>query len=445
MAGVGLWWLDSSLEVVAALVFGYTPPATPDTYPRSFGQAAVVFVALALAAPLCEEVLFRGYLQRAYAAKGRRWGVIVVGLLFALFHFRLQGLVALLPIAFSLGYLRARSDSLWPGVAAHFANNALAAIVLGLVGLRPDWLAYLPVGSLPGALVGLGLVVTALWLFNRRTEPAASVASASPTPTRFTLGASLPLVGAGLLYLSLASLEFVLGRNPEWLVTGRLTLAPAPWTQTTRWAYDLRNILDESVGQSECVLTLAGPDYVLNCQTQVRAFEVELPGSLYQAGNETTHLSMRWGGAGLNALEGEIHKTGDGRDWLTRLEPAADGPQLVVTDADGTQTLALPGGALMPEEWPWRLMALPFSVGLNQQADFAWPSRWQPDLEQNQPAVDTVVVTVSGAEPVAVPAGNFIAWRVRIGTQTAWYDVNAPHTLLRYDAGFATYVLTTTD
>ena len=77
-----------------------------------------------------------------------------------------------------------------------------------------------------------------------------------------------------------------------------------------------------------------------------------------------------------------------------------------------------------------------------QQANYAWPSLWQPETESSVPAVEEMAVIVAGAEPVTTPVGNFIAWQVKMGRWTAWYDVNAPHTLLRYEFGSAAYVLT---
>jgi len=32
-----------------------------------------------------------------------------------------------------------------------------------------------------------------------------------------------------------------------------------------------------------------------------------------------------------------------------------------------------------------------------------------------------------------VPAGIYVAWRVTVGDATAWYDSEAPHTLVRYE------------
>jgi hypothetical protein len=49
---------------------------------------------------------------------------------------------------------------------------------------------------------------------------------------------------------------------------------------------------------------------------------------------------------------------------------------------------------------------------------------------------------IRGGEPLAVPAGNFISWRVIVGQDnSAWYDVDPPFTLLRYDDGIFSYLL----
>ncbi len=56
-----------------------------------------------------------------------------------------------------------------------------------------------------------------------------------------------------------------------------------------------------------------------------------------------------------------------------------------------------------------------------------------------KPDVLSVVLKVKGREIVEVPAGRFDAWRLEIrsggGTQKAWYEVDPPHRLVRYDNG----------
>jgi hypothetical protein len=102
----------------------------------------------------------------------------------------------------------------------------------------------------------------------------------------------------------------------------------------------------------------------------------------------------------------------------------------------------LPPQALVVDEWPWRLAALPFSLGYGRQTSLAWPHKWDPALQASPPGLEEAVVLVRGVEPLAGPEGPVEAWRVTVGgEQTAWYAAEAPHSLMRYEAGMLTYVL----
>lgn len=82
-------------------------------------------VVVAVMPALLEEAVFRGVLQgRLLALLGRRAGLSVTALAFALCH----GMPAVLPLHFglglTLGVLRERAGSLLPGVLMHFCYNA---------------------------------------------------------------------------------------------------------------------------------------------------------------------------------------------------------------------------------------------------------------------------------------------------------------------------------
>jgi len=86
----------------------------------------IVFVLFAGIAPgLCEEVLFRGYMQQRLV---RRWGVatgiVVTSILFGLLHISPHAISATLLLGFWFGYLAWRSDSILPGVMCHFFVNS---------------------------------------------------------------------------------------------------------------------------------------------------------------------------------------------------------------------------------------------------------------------------------------------------------------------------------
>jgi membrane protease YdiL (CAAX protease family) len=90
---------------------------------------------IALAAPLVEELVFRGYLFSVLDVRvGRGAAILATSLAFAAFHVADPHVV---PPVFVLGLLlallRAHSRSVWPGVAAHAVNNAIALTLASLV------------------------------------------------------------------------------------------------------------------------------------------------------------------------------------------------------------------------------------------------------------------------------------------------------------------------
>lgn len=84
-----------------------------------------------LIAPLCEEIFFRGYLFGGLL-RGMRplAAVILSALLFAIAHGLIGSFAPLLLIGVVLAVVRWRTGSLWPGMAIHICNNALATILV---------------------------------------------------------------------------------------------------------------------------------------------------------------------------------------------------------------------------------------------------------------------------------------------------------------------------
>lgn len=92
---------------------------------------ALLIIAIAVLPALCEEWVCRGVLWASLRrVSDARMTLILTSVLFALLH-GLGGAGFLeLPTRFLaglvLGWLRLRTKSLWPSIAAHFVNNALA-------------------------------------------------------------------------------------------------------------------------------------------------------------------------------------------------------------------------------------------------------------------------------------------------------------------------------
>ena len=95
----------------------------------SGGGLAFPLLVLALTPAVCEELLFRGYLQRQLERMaGALGGIVASGMLFGFFHLRLSQALPLCVLGVYLAYLTWRTKSLWPAVLVHFAHNAFAVV-----------------------------------------------------------------------------------------------------------------------------------------------------------------------------------------------------------------------------------------------------------------------------------------------------------------------------
>ena len=106
--------------------------ANPAKYfPRGpLGSAVLIFI-IVLAAPLVEEVIFRGILLPSLASRfGERWGVAVTVVVFAAMHLNPFSFAPILLVGFALAMLFLRSRSLWVSVVCHSAFNGIGILTL---------------------------------------------------------------------------------------------------------------------------------------------------------------------------------------------------------------------------------------------------------------------------------------------------------------------------
>lgn len=90
-----------------------------------------VALLIGLAPAICEEVLFRGYLQPRLARLTRPGvGLMLASLLFAAFHLDPVHVVLVFPIGLWLGFLSYRSGSIFPAILGHFVNNVLSVFAV---------------------------------------------------------------------------------------------------------------------------------------------------------------------------------------------------------------------------------------------------------------------------------------------------------------------------
>ena len=134
LAGLGLWIFNATLvtDIESILVRYVGPNMIPEDIVSGLSPmqlAAFIFGLVALA-PFCEEVFFRGMMQKAYSRCGEKQAFIITSVLFGLYH-ALNGVSNVIPatvIGFALGYSALKTGSIWPGIALHTANNLLAGL-----------------------------------------------------------------------------------------------------------------------------------------------------------------------------------------------------------------------------------------------------------------------------------------------------------------------------
>jgi membrane protease YdiL (CAAX protease family) len=109
------WSLGNLDKVLEGLMLG-----TPT-------EKGILILAIIGAAPICEELIFRGFLWKMTSYLLAPLGVVLVTTgLFAIYHVDPIHLISTIPIGLYLAWVRLRTGSLIPCIAVHFINNALA-------------------------------------------------------------------------------------------------------------------------------------------------------------------------------------------------------------------------------------------------------------------------------------------------------------------------------
>ena len=439
--GACVWMFDAWFSGVISGLLGYSMSQGPDFLPDTPLKAVLLLTALVVAAPICEEILFRGVIQRAY--ERRPWqAIVLVGVIFVAYHLTFAGFAPLLPVAFVLGFVAWRSNSLISSMLVHAANNLFAGLLLVTTIYRPELLGSVrTTGPTPlMALIGLVVTVAGLFLFARWTSPKAQEIA----PARSSwLATYWPLSIAAVVFAVFTGLELLVGLFPQSLAVLPLELPAVTWEEPVTWKYEIRNPAGAPVGKAECLVTHDSEEALLNCEMQNQPFELTQGRSYYKAERGFQKNIVDWNTTDRALLEAGLLRSEGAISISTVVLPGEDGLSMQVTYADKVETLALPENALLEGEWPWRLAGKTFSLGEIRKVQLAHPLKWDSATQANAPTVEETYLQVVGADLVDTPAGNFKTWRVKLGSdETAWYLTDAPYTLVRYKNNMLDYVLT---
>lgn len=133
--GVGGLFVTIPASLVwTAIVGGDANSAAGEVFGQTRGTwvwAVAVFVLIALIAPICEEIVYRGLLWGALDQRWGRWVAFGVStVVFSVAHLELTRTPLLVIVAIPIGLARLYTDSLSASIVAHQVTNLLPGLVL---------------------------------------------------------------------------------------------------------------------------------------------------------------------------------------------------------------------------------------------------------------------------------------------------------------------------
>lgn len=98
-------------------------------------DVVIVIAVVAVTPAICEEVMFRGYIQRSFELRFKKFGgALITALFFGLYHFNPFALIPLITLGLYFGYAAYKTDSIFTAIILHFINNFMATILIIIFG-----------------------------------------------------------------------------------------------------------------------------------------------------------------------------------------------------------------------------------------------------------------------------------------------------------------------
>ena len=138
------------------------------TMKSSFDLLKMLFVVAVIPA-FAEEFFFRGVIQRLMIQISKRpWlGILIASIIFSAMHGLYLGFLPRVLLGIMLGALCWYSGSLWPGIVAHFLNNASQVI---MVYYYPKYMNIDPTFPVWSVAISSIFTVAVLWYLRNRSH-----------------------------------------------------------------------------------------------------------------------------------------------------------------------------------------------------------------------------------------------------------------------------------
>jgi len=131
-AGAGLFVVSLILEGVLTAIFGPHPQPQALALAQHHGafDFALDFMSVAIAAPIAEEIFFRGFVFAGLVQRmSPMFAMVISGALFGLAHFEKWSLLPIFAIGFGLAWVYYNTRSLWVNIVSHATINTISLVV----------------------------------------------------------------------------------------------------------------------------------------------------------------------------------------------------------------------------------------------------------------------------------------------------------------------------
>lgn len=166
-----LGWLNAFLPVPGWMA--EMQQSMDEMIAKLLGSENILWMGLfhiGLVPSICEEIMYRGYVQRSLEKSWGIWTAIIVsGLIFGAYHLQITRILPLAALGMLFAYITYVSNSLIPAMVAHLVNNGGQVI---LSTIYPEMLnqELTAETDLPwaGILFGIVLLITLLSILHKR-------------------------------------------------------------------------------------------------------------------------------------------------------------------------------------------------------------------------------------------------------------------------------------
>ena len=104
-------------------------------FSESVFEASFIVLVVAVVPAVCEEIFFRGYVQKSFEFRIKPFtSALLTAVFFGLYHFNPYGLIALIGLGLYFGFAAYTSNSIFIPIILHFLNNFIAVIIYFIFG-----------------------------------------------------------------------------------------------------------------------------------------------------------------------------------------------------------------------------------------------------------------------------------------------------------------------